>query len=346
MAAMTRRDFLGAGLATGIGFAAPHMLFTNQPKKAKVVRTANDRFDLVLPKQPRLRILQIADTHFGSPTDEERAKDLKSQALIRELIETHRPDYLFHTGDFINNDKDFPEYGAIPFMDSLDTPWSVVFGNHDHPSDGSGQKTLDDYYKALKNSTVGFAERSGGGRDYCYRVDFRVQGHKPFASVFAFNTGSPTAGMMVNDTQTKWFLGQLEADKSAKVETPILVMQHIPTIEYRDVFAQKLAIGRQGESVCFEQDKGEIFNHYADSNRVRAIFCGHDHVNDYVGELRKVKLVYGRCSGYSGYGDWERGARIIDVDTTTGHGKSRVILSKAAHEKPEWSSTLADSDLG
>jgi len=343
MASMTRRGFLGAGIATGIGIATPHLLFANPAPKPKVVRKANDRFELILPKQPRLRILQIADTHFGTPTDERREKDKRSQILIRELVETHKPDYVFHTGDFINNDNDYPEFGAIAFMDSLPTPWSVVFGNHDHPSDQHGQKTLDEYYKELRHSTVGFAERPGGGRDYCYRVDFRVQNGKPFASVFAFNTGTPSTGMIVNETQTQWFLSQIEADKSAGVNTPILVMQHIPTIEYRDVFDQNLAIGRRGENVCFELDKGEIFNHYANSGRVRAIFCGHDHVNDYVGELRKVKLVYGRCSGYSGYGDWERGARLIDLDTTTGQGQSRVVLGKAAHEKPEWSKTLTGS---
>lgn len=343
MVAMTRRQFIGAGIASSIGFANPRLLMSSLAPKPKVIRIANDRFDFVLPKQPRLRILQLADTHFGSANDGNRAKDAHSQTLIRELIATHKPDYVFHTGDFINNDGERPEFGAIPFMDDLGVPWSVVFGNHDHPNDKAGQKSLDEYYAALNHATVGFAERTGGGRDYCYRVDFRVDGGKPFASILAFNTGNPATGMKVNETQTQWFLHQMEADQKAKIETPVLVMQHIPTIEYRDVFDQKLAIGRRGEDVCFEQDQGEIFNHYVGSNRVRAIFCGHDHVNDYVGELRKVKLVYGRCSGFSGYGDWERGARVIDVDTSNGRGMSRVVLGAAAHEKPEWSKTLADS---
>ncbi len=343
MGAMTRRDFLRAGVATGVSLAMPHFIFAQETHGPKVVRTATDRFELVLPKQPRLRILQIADTHFGTPNPINRLKDKSSYTLIKELVATHKPDYVFHTGDFINNDNENVEWGAIPFMDDLGVPWSVSFGNHDHPNGKKGQKSLEEYYATLNNSVVGYAERSAGARDYCYRVDFRVEGQKPFSSVFAFNTGNPASGMKVNDTQTQWFLNHMDADKSANVQTPVLVMQHIPTIEYKDVFDQKLAVGRQGETVCFEIDKGEIFNQYVNSGRVRAIFCGHDHVNDYIGELKKVKLVYGRCSGYSGYGDWERGARLIEVDTATGRGTSRVVLGKAEKEKPEWRSTLTDS---
>ncbi len=340
---MTRRDFLGAGIATGIGLAAPRSLFADQTQKVRVVRTATDRFELVLPKRRRLRILQISDTHFGSPPEEKRAGDLKSQALIRELVETHRPDYIFHTGDFVNNDNDTPSFACIPFMNSLATPWSVIFGNHDHPEGKPGQKSLADYYAALDGAVVGFAERLGGGRDYCYRVDIRVGLEKPFVSIFAFNCGNPGTGMRISEPQTHWFLNQMEVDRKVKAETPILVMQHIPTIDYRDVYDQKLTVGRLGEKVSFELDKGEIFSHYVASGRVKAIFCGHDHVNDFVGEIQKIKVIYGRCSGYSGYGDWERGARLIDLDTATGHGTTRVVLGMAEHEKPEWKVTIAES---
>jgi 3',5'-cyclic AMP phosphodiesterase CpdA len=221
----------------------------------------------------------------------------------------------------------------------------VVFGNHDHPTGEAGQKSLDDYYAALGTAAVGFAERKGGGRDYCFRIDLRQDGRQLFASLFAFNTGGPATGMKVSASQTQWFLDQIAADQQAGVRTPVLVMQHIPTIEFKEVFEKKLAVGRQGEAVCSEIDKGEIFRHYAQSQRVRAVFCGHDHVNDYTGNLQGVTLTYGRCSGFSGYGDWQRGARLIDIDTAQGHAQTRVVLAKSAHEKPEWSTTLTEAGL-
>ena len=343
---MTRRELIQASLATAASMALPSFVLADTKKQVQVVRKANDHFELLLPNKPKLRIMQIADTHFGSANDLARAKDAHSHRLIRELIETHQPDYIFHTGDFINNDQDYPEYGSIDFMNELGIPWSVVFGNHDHPDGSPGQKSLDQYYSSLGKANVGFAEKQNGGRDYCYRIDLKHRRGKPVASLFAFNTGNHDSGMKVSDTQSLWFDHQIEADKSAASESPIYVMQHIPMIEYRDLFAQKLAIGRQGEGVCFEQDKGEIFAKYVASKRVKAVFCGHDHVNDYLGQMSGVSLIYGRCSGYSGYGDWERGARLIDIDTKTGHATSRVVLGKAQHEKPEWAKTLTESTIG
>lgn len=339
---MQRRDFLAAGIAA---LAMPRIGFASPQLSARVVRVATDRFEVIAGQRPKFRILQLSDTHFGTPADEERAENQRSYALIRELVATHRPDFVFHTGDFINNDKVQPEFEALEFMNSLSVPWSMVFGNHDHPTGKAGQKNLDDYYAALSGATVGFAERNEGGRDYCFRIDLRQDGAQPFASLFAFNTGSPATGMKVNATQTRWFLDQIAADKKAGVRSPVLVMQHIPTIEFKQIFEKNIAVGRQGETVCSEIDQGEIFRHYAESQRVRAVFCGHDHKNDYLGNLHGVTLTYGRCSGYAGYGDWQRGARLIDIDTTAGRATTRVVLAKSAHEKPDWSKTLAEAGL-
>lgn len=48
---------------------------------------------------------------------------------------------------------------------------------------------------------------------------------------------------------------------------------------------------------------------------VEAVFCGHDHDNDFWGDYNGVKLFYGRKTGYGGYGPlpWmQRGARVLE----------------------------------
>lgn len=340
---MNRREFLSVAAAGVASISMPNLVFANTKKpNAKVVRQATDRFDLICENPSRVRILQLTDTHFGRPTDEYRLKDELSRKLIRKLVDEQSPSLVFHTGDFINNDHAGVEHNAIDFMNDLGTPWSLVFGNHDH---GKVQNSLslDDYYKRLENHATGYKTDSAGNREYCFRIDVRDEKGRVGATLLGFNCGSPLTKMIVTEGQSAWLKTQLESDAKAGHTHPIIVMQHIPTIEYKTLFDDKAAVGRQGEKVCFESDLGEVFEIYRASNRVRAVFCGHDHVNDYIGTHKGVKLAYGRVSGISGYGDWQRGGRAIDINLNEQAFKTRVVLPSGATEKSEWSLTLKDS---
>jgi hypothetical protein len=46
---------------------------------------------------------------------------------------------------------------------------------------------------------------------------------------------------------------------------------------------------------------------------VMGVFVGHDHVNDFIGDLHGIRLAYGRATGYNTYGrqGMARGARVI-----------------------------------
>jgi hypothetical protein len=46
---------------------------------------------------------------------------------------------------------------------------------------------------------------------------------------------------------------------------------------------------------------------------VMGTFVGHDHVNDFTGNLYGIRLAYGRATGYNTYGraGMARGARVI-----------------------------------
>ncbi|MNC34498.1 hypothetical protein D3C75_829330 [compost metagenome] len=51
----------------------------------------------------------------------------------------------------------------------------------------------------------------------------------------------------------------------------------------------------------------------AELGHTLGVFVGHDHVNDYWGELHGIRLCYGRASGHNTYGreGFPRGARMI-----------------------------------
>ena len=43
------------------------------------------------------------------------------------------------------------------------------------------------------------------------------------------------------------------------------------------------------------------------------VFAGHDHDNNYIGDLHGIALAYSQLSGFGGYGKDRRGARIIEL---------------------------------
>ena len=48
---------------------------------------------------------------------------------------------------------------------------------------------------------------------------------------------------------------------------------------------------------------------------VMGTFVGHEHINDFWGDLHGIRLCYGRASGYNTYGrdGFPRGARVITL---------------------------------
>lgn len=55
-----------------------------------------------------------------------------------------------------------------------------------------------------------------------------------------------------------------------------------------------------------------MFNTILDCGDVKAVFCGHDHNNDYAMDNRGILLAYGRYTGGDTvYNDIPNGARVI-----------------------------------
>ena len=232
---MTRRQFLHGVAAAGAATMLPARIFSLPAAPGmEIVRTATDRVELRLPSgQRRFRILQLTDTHFGTNSDANRAKDAASRALIRQMHHAHQPDLLFHTGDFVNNDKENPVHAAYDFMNDLGTPWALVYGNHDHPNGKPGQLSLDELAKRQENSISGWASRGGNERDYCWRAELMQDGETR-ASLFAFNTGDPQTGMIINPgALTHTSVAILDALKN--LSCPIIEL-HISNPHQREAF--------------------------------------------------------------------------------------------------------------
>jgi hypothetical protein len=166
----------------------------------------------------------------------------------------------------------------------------------------------------MKNASVG-EFKSGDSTEYAFRFDITSGGKTdPDFSLFCFDSGFKDPNRRVSRAQLDWFDAQMRRDAADGLKTSCLAMIHIPVVEFETLRAAGGHKGHFGERVCFDNDTGDTFAAFKKSGRIRGVFSGHDHENDYAGAWQGIELVYGRVGGWSAYGDLRRGGRLIEID--------------------------------
>lgn len=85
--------------------------------------------------------------------------------------------------------------------------------------------------------------------------------------------------------------------------TRALAYFHIPIPEYDAAFlSPSSTMGEKQETICSASVNSGLFTSLVEAGDVKATFVGHDHVNDYCGDLLGIQLCYGGGIGYHTYG--------------------------------------------
>lgn len=97
-----------------------------------------------------------------------------------------------------------------------------------------------------------------------------------------------------------------------KGPAPGLVYFHIPLPEFGSFDASNFTGVRQ-EGISSASVNSGFFTTMVEAGDVKAVFTGHDHVNDFCGELSDIHLCYAGGFGYHAYGKagWSRRARVV-----------------------------------
>ena len=100
---------------------------------------------------------------------------------------------------------------------------------------------------------------------------------------------------------------------------PVLLFLHIPLPEVRELLndeAEKRILGDFKEKVWHSGINGGLYAAALDNGRVRGVFVGHDHVNDFCHQnlFSNITLCYCGVSGYGAYSrnGWARRVRLIE----------------------------------
>ncbi len=287
-------------------------------------------------------IAQFTDLHWQNGNEEDR----RTRALMERVLEAEQPDLVVLTGDVIagNGCQDPARswMAAVAPMEQSQVPWAAVFGNHDDEGTLSRADLM-----ALQRASCRWCLSEAGPEDVPGVGNFvrLVSSSKDANTAAALAT--PAAALLyfldsgsyapsgiggygwITFEQIGWFRRVAAQDLARSRQTqnappaaaaaaaaaalPALAFFHIPLPEYNEVWEHHVCGGVKQEPICCPRLNTGLFAAFHEAGTVRGVFVGHDHVNDFEGDLHGIRLCYGRASGYNTYGKegFARGARLI-----------------------------------
>jgi Calcineurin-like phosphoesterase len=295
-------------------------------------------------------IVQLTDVHWknGEPEDQ------RTRALIESVLEHERPDLVALTGDIVDGEGSREPGEAyrevVAPIEARGLPWAAVFGNHDDEGSLSRQQLLD----VQRSCRCGLTRRGPRGiagiGNYVLRIGGGRDGGLAAALYFidsgAYSPNGVGQYAWITRGQIEWYLrtSRRLAAEHPSGTLPALAFFHIPLPEYDEVWRTARCRGSRHEPVCAPALNSGFFAALVEAGDVMGTFAGHDHVNDFEGELHGIRLCYGRASGFSPYGreGFERGARVIQLQEGERTFRTWLRLAdgsrleQAEHEPDAW----------
>ena len=299
-------------------------------------------------------IVQLTDVHWRNGDE----ADLRSRGLIEGVLDAETPDLVALTGDIVSGEESADPgaaYAAVVApIEARGIPWAAVFGNHDDEGSASREDLLRTQRAHAHCLTERGPRRLTGVGNYVLRllsaVEDRLAAALYFVDSGAYNALGIGHYAWIARDQIEWYArtsARLRSEYDGRGDgapLPALAFFHIPLPEYEDVWRTAVCRGHRHEPVCGPSANSGFFAALLEAGDVLGAFCGHDHVNDYEGDLHGIRLCYGRASGFSPYGreGFQRGARVIRLregerrfDTWVRLEDGSALLEPPVHEPAE-----------
>ena len=298
----------------------------------------------------QFKIVQFTDIHWHNGEEADR----QSADLMKMVIQMEQPDLAILTGDILSGggcqDAGESMRQIASIFEGYQQLWASVFGNHDDEGNTTRHQLMQiqtEYQMCL--SQAGPDEITGVG-NYVLPIGKSqkhqtVQTSEPAALLYFIDSGSyaPTeiGGYdWVRRDQIEWYIHRsTEFRQKIGHPLPALAFFHIPIPEYDEVWDFHTCYGIKYEAVCPPRVNTGLFAAMHEMEDVVGTFVGHDHVNDYFGDLHGIRLCYGRATVYNTYGRdrFLRGARVIRLREDERQFQTWLRLSDGSlvSEQPE-----------
>lgn len=263
-------------------------------------------------------IVQFTDIHWHNG----EAEDRQTQELMEMTIDNVDPDLVVLTGDTLSggNCKD-PRASLRQVADIFEERkvlWASAFGNHDYEGSASREELMEEMNSCPMCLAEAGPEDITGVGNYVLKIQ-SSQSENTAAALYLIDSGrgAPTdiGGYdWIRRDQIEWYINESTAlTNEAGKPLPALAFFHIPIPEYDEVWDLHTCYGVKYEAVCCPRVNTGLFAAMHEMGDVLGVFVGHDHINDYEGDLHGIRLCYCRGTGSHTYGreGFPRGARVI-----------------------------------
>ncbi|MDO5016352.1 MAG: metallophosphoesterase [Eubacteriales bacterium] len=289
------------------------------------------------------KIMQMSDFQ-DFINDEKPEVNPRSIELMAKAIAQEQPDLVVMTGDQIGgnmNAEQLQDYitQMVAPLEEAEVPWLVTYGNHDEDAtdaltEGWNKIRQLDFYMSFAHNinqhSMSGAESVDENGNTIAVGDMNVlvydnSGVQPLYNIWAFDSNRYAEGGydIIRRDQVNWYY---ETSKELEAQYGLLnslMFFHIPLPEWSIMTSDALRYdvsGHKYENECPGVVNSGLFAAAEERGDVRGMFVGHDHVNDYVGTYKNIKLGYDANVGFQTYGlggeekHYMRGVRVFELN--------------------------------
>lgn len=315
-------------------------------------RGASGKPALTFNRNGTFKIVQFNDTQDGHLTDR------RTLELMDKVVETEKPDFVLINGDVIDGKPQTATEvkqainNVVQPMESRKVKWALTFGNHDEDSlsNGTGmtEAKMLTFIRGYRYN-VNTPEDEVFGSSNSQLLISASNGNTPKFGIWLLDSGRYAAGEIggqdfaglksynwIRPEQIDWYREASRATERRHGRVPSLMFFHIPLWEHHHMwfgsqFTSDAAghaaarkkhriVGEKNEDVYTGAFNSGLFAALLERGDVRGAYCGHDHINSYMGNYFGVELGYGPGTGFGPYGKNGadkhrlRGARVFELD--------------------------------
>lgn len=297
----------------------------------------NDEYNIVSDNK-EFKVMQLTDIHIGGTKKTEK-QDIKAFQAMYKLVKYAKPDLIIVTGDLIypnlikthsvDNMKSFTM--LCDFFENMGVPWTFTFGNHDTEGFAlAGPEDINHVTQTYMKCLYQFKDPLGGRTNLF--INIRDRENQILQSLVLLDSREYVEDGYdsVSEEQLAWYekrISELSEEQGKKVSS--MLFFHIPFQEWNmiyELFKKESPevkyyygrVGEKNEEICSSKESNSLLERIFRLGSTKAVFVGHDHLNDLSLEYKGVRFTYGKSIDYLAYdgienSTYQRGATLITI---------------------------------